>query len=379
MTDASQTSAAPTLPPGQRVGFALVGLGRLTLDELLPAFARCRQARAVALVSGSREKMLEAAREHGIAPEACLHYDDFERLAERPDVQAVFIVLPNHLHREYAERAAAIGLHVLCEKPMATSAEDARAMLRACEAADVKLMIAYRCQYQAHNLHAQRLVREQTYGRLVGMTAVNTQVSNAANEQWRLDAGQAGGGALPDIGLYCINAARFLTGQEPVEVQAMRHSPPDDPAFEDIEQTVALTLRFASGLLVNALASYGAYDNKGQQLLFERAWVDMPNAYAYVGQRLRVTVPAREAGASATRATELALAPDNAFAAEIDHFADCVRTGREPRTPGAEGVRDHVVIEALYESARSGRPVALPPLAGIDATRGPAVGTEVLR
>jgi predicted dehydrogenase len=358
---------APT-PPAQRVGFAIVGLGRLSLEEILPAFGECGKARPVALVSGTPDKLRAVAKQYGIAESACYDYAGFDRIQDDPAIQAVYIVLPNGMHREYVERAAAAGKHVLCEKPMATSTGDARAMVDACARAGVRLMVAYRCQYQAHNQRAQAFVRDGTFGRLVGMSAVNVQTTAPdATRQWRHKRALSGGGALPDIGLYCLNAARFLTGEEPVEVFATVVSPPGDPRFAEVEETVSFTLRFPSGFIANSFTSYGAREDKHQRLLFAQATVDMPNAYAYTGQRL---VVGRRAG-SDTVQEEVVLKATNQFAAEIDHFAECVRKNQRPRTPGEEGVQDHVVMDAIYRSAATGRPVMLPRVDGLDATRGP--------
>ncbi|MEH3086109.1 MAG: Gfo/Idh/MocA family oxidoreductase [Xylophilus ampelinus] len=368
--EADKPSAPPPapLPPSQRVGFAVVGLGRLSLEEILPAFGECRKARPVALVSGTPDKLRAVAAQYGIAASACHGYDGFDRLRDDPAVQAVYIVLPNGMHREYVERAAAAGKHALCEKPMATNAADARAMVAACERAGVRLMVAYRCQYEPHHQRVQSFVREGTYGRLVGMSAVNVQTTAAdATRQWRHKRALAGGGALPDIGLYCLNAARFLTGEEPVEAYATLVSPPGDPRYAEVEETVAFTLRFPSGFIANSFTSYGAREDKHQRLLFAEATVDMPNAYAYAGQRL---VVGRREGRD-TVEQELVLKKVNQFAAEMDHFAECILEQRRPRTPGEEGLQDQLVMEAIYRSAATGRPVPLPRAPAIDATRGP--------
>ncbi|GMA76950.1 hypothetical protein GCM10025880_33670 [Methylorubrum aminovorans] len=189
------------LPPSERVGFAIVGLGRLSLEELLPAFAECKKARPVALVSGSPEKLKTVARQYGIPEKACYDYAGFDRIRDNPEIKAVYIVLPNAMHREFVERAAAAGKHVLCEKPMATSSADARAMVAACENAAVKLMIAYRIQYETYNRRLAKFVREKTFGRVVGMSATNVQtVAENGAEQWRHKHAMAGAARCPTSG-----------------------------------------------------------------------------------------------------------------------------------------------------------------------------------
>ncbi|GGD97831.1 glucose-fructose oxidoreductase [Aureimonas endophytica] len=361
------------LPPEQRVGFAIVGLGRLALEEILPAFGEAKKCRPVALVSGTPDKLKAVAAQYGIAPERCHSYADFDRIAEDSAIQVVYVVLPNGMHREYVERAAKAGKHVLCEKPMATNAADARAMVAACQAARRHLMVAYRIQYEPHNRRAQRFVREGTFGRLVGMSATNVQtVAENGTQQWRHKRALSGGGSLPDIGLYCLNTARFLTGEEPVEIYATQYAPPNDPRFAEVEETIAFTLRFPSNFIANCFASYGARDDKHQRLNFERASLDMPNAYSYEGQRLTVTARQEDD----TSQNELVIPRRNQFAAEMDHMADCVLADRRPRTPGEEGVQDHVLMEAIYRAAASGMPVRLEPVAGLDAFRGPPLAAD---
>lgn len=356
------------LPPEQRVGFAVVALGRLSLEEILPAFAECRKAKLVALVSGSPDKLRTVAGQYGIAPDHCYDYAGFDRIRDDPAIKAVYVVLPNGLHRDYVERAARAGKHVLCEKPMATSSKDAQAMVAACARAGVKLMIAYRIQYEPYNQRARRFVQEGTFGRLVGATMTNTQtVAPDGEKQWRHKRVLSGGGSLPDIGLYLVNTARFLTAQEPVEVYAEQFSPPGDPRYAEVEETVAFTLRFPDNVIAQCLTSYGARDNKAQMLNFASATLEMPKAYQYRGQQMYI---AQNQGDLDER-QQVNITPKNQFAAEIDHMADCILADRKPRTPGEEGVQDHVVMEAIYESARTGRPVKLKPVDGKDAFRGP--------
>ncbi|WP_207479753.1 Gfo/Idh/MocA family protein [Arenibaculum pallidiluteum] len=354
------------LPPGQRVGFAIVGLGRLSLEQVLPAFAECRQARPVALVSGSPEKARLVAAQHGIKPSSVYDYGSWDRIAEDPEIQAVYVVLPNGLHRDAVLRAAGAGKHVLCEKPMANSSAEAREMIAACEAARVKLMIAYRCQYEPYNRETIRRVRSGELGSARFIEATNTQVMGPA-DQWRFKRALAGGGALPDIGLYGLNTARAITGEEPVEVFARIFSPDGDARYREVEESVSFMLRFPSGVIATCSSSYGAHESKDLRVRLERGWIDLENAFAYEGQQMRL---GRRDG-KAENIGMLRLEQQNQFALEIDHMAACVRENRIPRTPGQEGLQDHLLMEALYESARGGTPVTLDRVAERDATRGP--------
>lgn len=346
----------------------MVGLGRLALEEILPAFAESRKAKCVALVSGSPDKMQLVARQYGVDPASCYSYETFDSIRDNPAVKVVYIVLPNAMHRLYTERAAKAGKHVLTEKPMSVSAKDAQAMTDACKRAGVKLMVAYRIQYENYNKRLQKFVREKTFGRVLAINAINTQtVAKDGHLQWRHKKVMAGGGSLFDIGLYCLNTARFLTGEEPVEISATQYSPPNDPRFGDVEETVSFTLRFPSNTIANCFTSYGGRDDKHQRLNLETAAIDMPNAYLYQGQQM--TVISRHE--DATSEDRLVLTAKNQFASEIDHMADCVLSDRRPHTPGEEGVQDHKLMEAIYRAAETHQMVKLPALEGLDLFRGP--------
>lgn len=359
------TPPAP-MPPGKRIRFAVIGLGRLSLEEILPAFASCSKAAPVALVSGSPDKARVVAAQYGIPAASIYGYDDWNRLADNQEVDAVYVVTPNGRHRDHVLAAAEAGKHVLCEKPMANTSDEAREMIAACKRAGVKLMVAYRCQYEPYNLRAIDLIRSGKLGTPRILEACNTQVQGPG-DQWRFKAALTGGGVLPDIGLYCLNGARTYTGEEPIEVFARIHNPPGDNRFREIEDTIAFMLRFPSGTIAQCAASYTAHESKDMRVRLGKGWIDVENAFAYRGQSLRV---ARRSGDEVAIESPR-IAHKSQFALEIDHFAECVLTGRRPRTPGEEGLQDHLLMEALYHSARSGQPVSLPQVEGLDAFRGP--------
>ena len=370
-TAPTERPAAPPpapMPPQSRVGFAVLGLGRLALEEILPAFAQSKRAKLVALISGTPDKAKLVAEQYGVAPEAVYGYGDWAKIGANPAIQAVYIVTPNALHREAALGAAAAGKHVLCEKPMATSAADCQAMIDACARAGRHLMVAYRCQYEPNNRAVEAMVRDKRYGAAMLYDAVNTQ-NMAAPTQWRFNKALAGGGALPDIGLYCLNGARFLSGEEPTEVYAHTFSTPGDPRFKEVEEQVSFTLRFPSGLVANCAASYGLHENRRLGLGMPAAAIDFANAFAYTGQKLQIA--RREGDAEAV--VDRRIPAKNQFALELDHMAECVTTGRRPRTPGEEGLADQRIMEAIYRSAETGQPVSLPKVEGLDTTRGPAL------
>lgn len=357
-----------TEPPGdswdERVGIAVVGLGRIAIDEMLPAFQRSKHAKVVALVTGDREKGLKVARQYNIPESAVLDYKDYDKLAQMPDVKSVYIALPNNMHLEYTVRAARAGKHVLCEKPMANSAAECRQMIDACRKAGRQLMIAYRSQYEALDRTLVNMIREKKLGALKEFNSVNSQ--NMGDPQhWRLKKALAGGGALPDIGIYCINAARFLSGEEPTEVFGSIWSTPGDARFREVEESCQFVLRFPSGFSATCSTSYSAHKSQMFRLNGFEAWADMDPAYAYHGNKLRITRVVD--GKDLT--TEIPAGKTNQFTLMIDHFASCIQQNRDVHTPGEEGLQDQRIMDAIYESARSGRVVKLKPPAG--KTRGP--------
>jgi predicted dehydrogenase len=360
-------------PPDHRVGFAIVGLGRLALERILPAFAECKHARPLALVSGDATKMRAIASQYGISAENCYSYSDFPKIRDNAAVQAVYVVLPNALHKDAVVQAAQAGKHVLCEKPMATTPDEAREMVEACKRAQRKLMIAYRCQYEVNNKELSRRARAGEFGRIQLIDAVNTQ-NQGDPRQWRQNAKLAGGGSLFDVGLYCLNTSRALMGEEPVEVGAMICSLPDDPRFKEVESTVSFTLRFPSGIVANCATSYSAHEHRNMRLLGSKGTAQIENAFSYEGQRLRIS---RRNGKTEEN-SELSLGHKNQFSLEIDHMAQCIRSNTQPRTPGEEGLQDQIIMAAIYEAARTGRPVKLSPQSHIDAFRGAEPDADTL-
>ena len=366
---ATEQKPAPTrtpYPPEGRVGFALVGLGHLTLNQILPAIDKSERCRVRALVTGDRAKGLEVARQYGVPERGVYTYAEYDRLKDNPDVQAVYIVLPNSMHEEYVVRAAKAGKHVLCEKPMANSSAEARRMVDACKAADRKLMIAYRIQYESHNRLARDWTRAQKYGRVKVIESYNGQ-NQAHNDQWRHKRALAGGGALPDIGLYNLNTTRYLLGEEPVEVNATVFSTPGDERFREVEESCLWQMRFPSGALANCSTCYGAHQSRRYRVHADAGWYGLDPAFAYEGLRTEAS--------HAEGDTEYRQSPSRGqadqFQRELDHFARCVTEDRRPFTPGEEGVQDHVIMEAIYRSAREGKPVRLAEIGTKDTFRGP--------
>jgi predicted dehydrogenase len=371
-TEAKSEKPEKTEPPGdpmsERIGVAIVGVGRIAVNEMLPAFAQSKHAKPVALVSGDRAKALKVAHQYDIPESAVLDYKEVDKLAQMPEVQAVYIALPNSMHAEYTIRAAKAGKHVLCEKPMANSVAECQQMIDACRKAGKKLMIAYRSQYESNDRALVKMIRDNKLGPLKEFISVNSQ-NMGDPEHWRLKRALAGGGALPDVGLYCLNAARFLSGEEPVEVMGNVWSTPGDARFREVEESCQFVLRFPSGFIASCSTSYASHKSQMFRLNGADAWAELNPAYAYSGIKLKVSrvVDGKE------QTGEVQAEDKNQFAAELDHFAQCIQQNREVHTPGEEGLQDQRIMEAIYESARTHRPVKLK---APGRTRGPAPQEE---
>lgn len=355
-TEVPLTEPGPFLPPGKRIGYAIVGLGHLSLDQILPAFATSKYCKPVALVSGDAEKARKIAAQYGIPEDHVTDYAGYEKLKSMPGVDAIYIVLPNSMHKEFVLRGAAIGKHILCEKPMAPSVADCQAMIDACKKANVKLMIAYRQQYEAMNRTLGEAVKSGKLGKLRSMVATNSQAEGDPT-QWRLNRALAGGGCLPDVGIYCLNAARFLSGEEPDEVFGATLQPKDDPRFKEVESHCSFVLRFPSGFIATCTTAYDVHRSTFLRLEGSEKWGEMSPAFGYHGSKLKFS---QLNEAKKEELVEPSIPDKDQFATEMDHFAECVMTGREPRTPGAEGMQDQLLIEAIYKSAATGKSVRVP-------------------
>jgi predicted dehydrogenase len=353
-SEEDERAPGPFLAGDERVGYAVVGLGRLSIDQILPAFGRSKYAKVTALVSGDRAKAQKIAAQYGIKPSSIYDYASFDRLKDNSEVKVIYIVLPNALHAEYVFRAAKTGKHILCEKPMAISSREAKEMIAACEKANVKLMIAYRQQYEPHNEALRKLVEQGKLGQLRGFIASNSQQQGDPT-QWRLKKSLAGGGCLPDVGLYCLNACRFLSGQEPTEVFATTYQPKDDPRFQEVEASCSFSLKFPNGYIATCTTSYDVHKSAFLRLEGTNAWAELSPAFGYHGNKL--TWSHLEDG-DEVRVTPQIEEKDQ-FALEMDHFCECILENKTPRTTGEEGLRDHRIMEAIYESAASGRAVTL--------------------
>ncbi|MBT9331819.1 Gfo/Idh/MocA family protein [Paracidobacterium acidisoli] len=340
-------SGAEAPPEPQRLRWCIVALGRISMDHFMPAVKTTQTSVITALVSGHRPKAEQQAALYGVPSSAIYSYDNMDEIAHNRNIDAVYIALPNSMHAEYTIRAAKAGKHVLCEKPMATSVDDCRAMIAACKEANVKLMIAYRCQYEPSNLRAIELIRSGKLGTIQAIESANG--FNIRAGEWRLDKKLAGGGPLMDMGVYSLNGCRYLTGEEPAEIKAVSSVIDHDGRFNEVEENVSWTMKFPSGIVASCNTSYGAGMNGFYRVHGSKGTLEMESAFGYQGQHLTAQLPNHE------NIDELNPARDpSQFVNEANYFASCVFENKTPKTAGEEGLRDVELISEIYKS--SGRP-----------------------
>ena len=348
----------------KKVRFGVVGLGNIAQVAVLPAFEHASElCDLVALVSHDEKKRTELRKEYDV--EHVGSYDDLERVLREAAVDAAYIALPNSQHREYTERCAHAGVHVLCEKPMAMTAEDCEAMIEVCRDNGVKLMIAYRLHFESANLHAIEIAHSGRIGELRYFSSAFGQQVREGDIRTRAEVG---GGALFDMGVYCLNAARYLFRDEPEEVLAIQ-SAGHDPRFQGVDETTSAILRFPGDRLAQFTASQGSADVDEYRIVGTEGDLRVEPAYTYYGELLHhLTI----GGETKTQRFD----KSDQFAPELLHFAKCIRDDVEPEPSGEEGLADVRVLEAMAESARTGAPVKLAPFA---RTRRPGLELETRR
>lgn len=335
----------------QRVRYAVVGLGHIAQVAILPAYAHAKNSKLVALITGDPTKEKKLAAKYGVP---AYHYDDFEQAVTDQHIEAVFIALPNTQHRPFTERAAHAGVHVLCEKPMATTEEDCRAMIAACEKADVRLMIAYRLHFAPAHLEAIALARSGKLGDLRYFSAIFG--SQVRPDNIRTDP-KDGGGPLRDLGVYCINAARYLFGEEPVEVRALTLSKRGDKRFAKVEEMASALMVFPGERVAQFTASFGSTHVGSLELVGTKGMLRIDPAFSY-SEKVKWTLTIGEKTRTKT------FPVGDQFAPELIYFSKCVRKGERPEPDGNEGLADVRIIEALFQSASSGRAVKIAPASG---------------
>jgi predicted dehydrogenase len=330
------------MTPDGEVRYAVVGAGNIAQVAVLPAFAHAREnSRLVALVSGDAEKREVLGRRYQI--ELTGDYEELESILDRGEIDAVYIATPNSLHREYAVRAAQRGVHVLCEKPLAPTVEDADAIAEACRSHGVKLMVAYRLHFEEANLAAIELARSNQLGTLRLFSSFFSHVVREGDIRRNADLA---GGAVFDLGVYCINAARHLFDADPISVFATAEQ------RDGTDDTTVVVMKFEEDRIAQFTVSNSAADVSSYRIVGDKGDLRLEPAYDYAaGNAHYLTLDGHT--------TRREFGKRDQFAPELIYFSNCVRNDVEPEPSGGEGVRDVRVIEAIRESIDTGAPVEL--------------------
>ncbi|NZA26209.1 Gfo/Idh/MocA family oxidoreductase [Luteimonas sp. SJ-92] len=329
--------------PSRRLGVALVGLGGYSRDLLAPALQLTKHCRLAGIVTGSPHKIPEWQGRYDIPDANVYGYDDFHRIADNDDIDVVYVVTPNHLHMPQTLAAANAGKHVWCEKPMAMDAAEGEAMVKACRDNRVQLAIGYRMQHEPNTRRFMAMAQERPFGRIVKLRADAGWFGwrNGADDAWRLDPAR-GGGAMYDMGVYCVNAARYSTGLEPTAIRAWDETARRD-VFREVDETMRFELEFPDGIVADCVTSFGRNLNT-LQVDCERGWYALSPFQAYegnVGRASDGTVFPAQLGERPRMQAE-----------QMDQDALAILAGTPPRAPGEQGVRDMRVLDAAFASVR---------------------------
>ena len=329
------------------IRYAVVGLGHIAQVAVLPGFAHAKRNSALtALVSDDPQKLKQLSRRYDVP--YCYSYREYDQCLREGYIDAVYIALPNSLHCDFAVRAARAGIHVLCEKPLAVTEQECRRMIQAADQADTKLMVAYRLHFDEANMNTVELARS---GKLGNLRLFNSAFTMQVREEDIRVKAELGGGSLYDIGVYCINAARYVFQANPTRVSAGTVKG-TDRRFREVDEMTTAWLEFPGNRLATFVCSFGAADVSAYEVVGTKGHVRMDPAYEYVGELGQDIVIN---GKNRSRRYK----SGDQFAPELLYFSDCLLHDREPEPSGLEGLIDVAIVEALYRSAKTGRPVSL--------------------
>jgi len=335
----------------QRVGYALVGLGAISQQAVLPAFAHSKKAKLVALVSSDPDKAARLAKQF----QAQQHYPyaEYARCLRNPEVEAVYVATPPGEHEKYTVAAARAKKHVLCEKPLASNVDQCRRMVRACHENAVQFMTAYRKYFEPGSVALKKIISRGQLGRIDVIHTAFTEFRPAGDNtpDWFFKRKLSGGGPLMDIGIYCVNTCRWLVDEDPAEAAAFSWRR-DLRRFKEVEEGIAFRLNFSSGIVLEGTSSWGSANASFVRVHGEKGWASLSPAFDFLEERY-IT------GKIAGKWFEQTFKVIDEFALELDVFSDCIRESREPEPNGEQGMRDIGIIDSIYRAARLGHPVAI--------------------
>lgn len=326
-----------------KAGVALVGLGTYSEGQLAPALQETAHCYLAGIVTGSDEKREKWKTKYNLPENACYSYQNFDSIKDNPDIDIIYVVLPNAMHAEYVIRAAKAGKHVICEKPMAVTVEDCDRMIAACKEAGKMLSIGYRLHFEPHNKEVMRLGQQKVYGKI---NLIEAEHGLKEVEGWRIDKALSGGGPLMDVGIYCVQAVRYAMGREPIAVTAQEGFKNDRQKFATVEESITWQMELPDGTIAKCASSYAEKQNR-LRVEAENGWFELLPAYPYSGVKGK------------TSDGEMNFPEVNQQALQMDDFALCVKEGRPTSVSGEEGRKDVKILQAIYKAMETGERVII--------------------
>lgn len=326
---------------------AIMGLGSYG-TRVADAMQACKRAKLTGVVSGTPAKITNWQSKYGIAPANCYNYQNFDRIKDNPDIDAVYVITPNALHHDHVIRAAKAGKHVICEKPMAVNAKEGQEMVDACKKANVKLLVGYRMHFEPKTLEIIRMRKAGEFGKILFFQGLSG-FTIGDPKQWRLNKQLSGGGAMMDIGIYSINGARYMTGEEPVWVTAEETKTNPVKFKEGVDETIQFQLGFPGGAVASCLSTYNMNNLDRFFLNGEEGYAELMPATGYGPIQGR------------TNKGELTQPHMTHQTIQMDEMAAIIFDGKQPVVPvdGEEGVKDLAIIDAIYKAVKTGKRVDL--------------------
>ncbi len=323
------------------LGIALVGLGSYAGGQIAPALQQTVHAHLAGIVTGSPTKIPAWKKRHGLKDSNIYNYENMHRIADNPDIDVVYVIVPTGLHMKYAVIAANTGKHVFCEKPMAMNVEQCEKIISECDKNKVKLSIGYRMQHEPNTRTVIGYADSKPYGEIKSMEAHSCYDGGGRASGWRVDK-ELGGGALYDMGVYAINALRYGSGQDPVGVKAAAQSTNFPDVYKEVDETTAFELDFESGIVANGLTSVGERSNH-LKVRCENGWYEIEPLQSYNGVKGRTS-----------DGKKLDVFCPNQQAQQIDDDALAIMEGRDMLVPGKEGMKDIAIVNAIQGSVATG-------------------------
>jgi glucose-fructose oxidoreductase len=330
------------VPQGKKLGVALLGLGRYATGELGPALRLTKNCELRGIITGTPSKVDKWIAEYNLDRRHVYNYETMDRLADDKEIDIVYVVTPPALHPEFAIRAAKAGKHVISEKPMAISVADCDRMIDACSNANRQLGIGYRLHYEPHHAEIKRLAISGELGQIEKMTGGFGYTMR--QRESRITRSLSGGGPLMDVGIYVVQAACMATGKTPEYVTAKEEPKTNPELFNEVEEGISWTMEFDDGAKCDGFASFSRGANQFR-VEGAKGWAEIAPAFSYRGI------------SGKTAKGEMKYPQVSQQAGQIDHFANCVLTGKKTTVPGELGRRDVQILMAIYEAARTGKRV----------------------